>query len=178
MQADFLANAEPLRAEHPGLELVADDITTSELEHAGFDLILCSEVIEHIPDSGAALRSMHRLLRPGGRLVLTTPQRYSPLELAARIATRPGIVELVRWVYREPILELGHINLLTRRQMEDQLSAASFEIQERHLSGLYLPLVAEFGGQRALALERRLEARLRESRLSGLLWTQCYILQA
>ncbi len=170
VQADFLEHAEGLRGEHPGLELVTDDITASELPTASFDLILCSEVIEHIADSPAALRSMHRLLRPGGRLVLSTPQRHSPLELAARVATRPGIVELVRLVYREPILELGHVNLLTR--------AEGFEIEERHLGGLYLPLLAELGGRLALRLERKLEARLRHGHLSRLLWTQCYIARA
>jgi SAM-dependent methyltransferase len=175
VQADFLDNAEALRIKHRGLELIADDITVSRLPEASFDLILCSEVIEHIPDSPAALASMHRLLRPGGRLVLSTPQRYSPLELAARVATRPGIVELVRLVYREPILELGHVNLLTREQAERQLVAAGFEIEQRHLCGLYLPLLAELGGQRALRLERGLEARLRRGPLSGLLWTQCYV---
>ena len=175
VQAAFLENAEGLRNEYPNLELIADDITATELPEASFDLILCSEVIEHIPDSRAALASMHRLLRPGGRLVLSTPQRYSPLELAARVATRPGIVELVRLIYREPILELGHVNLLTRRQAEGQLAAAGFQIEQRHLSGLYLPLLAEFGGQLALRLERALEARLRRGPLSGLLWTQYYV---
>jgi len=135
-------------------------------------------VIEHISDSPAALRSMHRLLRPGGRLVLSTPQRHSPLELAARVATRPGIVELVRLVYREPILELGHVNLLTRAEAERQLVAAGFEIEERHLGGLYLPLLAELGGRLALRLERTLEARLRHGHLSRLLWTQYYIARA
>ncbi len=178
VQADFLEHAQELRTENPGLELIADDITASQLPETWFDLILCSEVIEHLSDSPAALRSMHRLLRPGGRLVLSTPQRYSPLELAARVATRPGIIELVRLVYREPILELGHVNLLTRAQAEGQLIAAGFEIEERHVSGLYLPLLAELGGQLALSLERRLEARLRQGPLSGLLWTQFYIARA
>jgi len=178
VQGDFLENAEKLRTEHPGLELIADDVTASALPDASFDLILCSEVIEHIADSAAALRSMHRLLRPGGRLVLSTPQRYSPLELTARVATRPGIIELVRLIYREPILELGHVNLLTREQAEHQLVAAGFEISERHLSGLYLPLLAELGGGLALKLERALEARLRDGSLSGLLWTQLYIARA
>ncbi len=178
VQGDFLENAEKLRTEHPGLELIADDVTASALPDASFDLILCSEVIEHIADSAAALRSMHRLLRPGGRLVLSTPQRYSPLELTARVATRPGIIELVRLIYREPILELGHVNLLTREQAEHQLIAAGFEISERHLSGLYLPLLAELGGGLALKLARALEARLRDGSLSGLLWTQLYIARA
>jgi len=174
----FLEHAEALRAEYPNLSLAADDITATALEPGSFDLILCSEVVEHIQDSPAAIRSMHRLLRPGGTLVLSTPQRWSPLELSARIGTLPGVVRLVRLVYREPILPLGHVNLLTARQARAQLGAAGFTIAEHHLSGLYLPILAEAGGRRALALERRLEARLRTSRLSGLLWTQYFVARA
>ncbi|MBA3509062.1 MAG: class I SAM-dependent methyltransferase, partial [Thermoleophilaceae bacterium] len=174
----FLEHAEALRAEYPNLSLAADDITATALEPGSFDLILCSEVVEHIQDSPAAIRSMHRLLRPGGTLVLSTPQRWSPLELSARIGTLPGVVRLVRLVYREPILPLGHVNLLTARQARAQLGAAGFTIAEHHLSGLYLPILAEAGGRRALTLERRLEARLRPSRLSGLLWTQYFVARA
>ena len=174
----FLDHAEALRGEHPNLSLVADDITATALEPESFDLILCSEVVEHIRDSPAALRSMHRLLRPGGALVLSTPQRWSPLELSARVATLPGVVRLARLVYREAILPLGHINLLTGRQARAQLDEAGFTVAEHHLSGLYLPILAEAGGRRALALERRLEARLRPSRLSGLLWTQYFVARA
>src|SRR5207249_5992906 len=38
-----------------------------------FDIVLCTEVIEHTPDPRAALREVTRLVRPGGTLVVTTP---------------------------------------------------------------------------------------------------------
>jgi SAM-dependent methyltransferase len=37
------------------------------------DCVLCTEVLEHIPDSLPFLRRIHRCLRPGGRLLLTVP---------------------------------------------------------------------------------------------------------
>lgn len=40
---------------------------------ASFDLVTCTEVIEHLRDFRGALREMHRVLRPGGALVLSTP---------------------------------------------------------------------------------------------------------
>ncbi len=159
----------------PGIELILDDITSSRLGPASFDLILCSEVVEHISDSPRALRGMFELLRPGGTLILSTPQRYSPLELASKVAFLPGIVELVRRVYKEPVLRQGHINLMTRKEMRRQLENAGFRIGEEHFSGLYLPLLAEFGGDRGLGLARKLEGLLPESPLQWLLWTQCYV---
>lgn len=40
---------------------------------ASFDVVLCSEVFEHIPDPLKALDEFARLLKPGGKLILTIP---------------------------------------------------------------------------------------------------------
>ncbi len=171
----YLNHLSHLSGIHQNLELKVDDITASKLPNATFDLILCTEVIEHIQDSPSALREMHRLLRPGGTLILTTPQCYSPLELTAKVAFLPGIIDLVRLIYREPILETGHINLMTDKQVKQQLEQAGFKIRESYKSGMYLPLVAEFLGTTGLRFEQWLESKLRGSILDGLLWTQFYI---
>jgi SAM-dependent methyltransferase len=49
------------------------DITAIPVESASFDAILCTEVIEHVPDPVAAVREMARILKPGGRIFLTAP---------------------------------------------------------------------------------------------------------
>ena len=43
------------------------------LSHGSIDLVWCSEVIEHVGDVGGLLEEVRRVLRPGGRLLLTTP---------------------------------------------------------------------------------------------------------
>jgi SAM-dependent methyltransferase len=178
IEETFLDNARTLASQVTNLTVVADDITCTRLPAHSFDVVLCSEVIEHIADSRAALRGMHDLLRPGGLLVLSTPQRHSPLELVGRVAFLPGVITIVRSVYKEPILATGHINLLTPRQAREQLDEAGFEVIDSGQSGVYLPLVAEFTGRLGLKLERRLERKIAGGRLSALLWVQYYVARA
>lgn len=46
-------------------------------DDAQFDLIWCSEVIEHLRDPAFALSELRRVTKPGGLLVLTTPNSYA-----------------------------------------------------------------------------------------------------
>ena len=162
----------------PNVQCATDDITQSRLPAGEFDLVLCTEVVEHIADSQSALAGLRKLLSPGGRMVLSTPQRYSPLEICSKVAFLPGVIELVRLIYREPIIPTGHINLLTETQLKQQLDTAGLEILEEFKCGLYLPVIAEGLGQAGLKIEQWLETRLRGSWLDWLLWTQCYVLKA
>lgn len=49
------------------------DIADVPVADAQFDAILCTEVLEHVADPAKVLREMARLLKPGGRLMLTAP---------------------------------------------------------------------------------------------------------
>ena len=175
LAAAHLEHARALAARYPNLTLKRDDILATTLPERAFDLILCSEVIEHFAESARALVAMRRLIAPGGTLILSTPQRYSLLEIACRIAFLPGVIGIVRRIYGEAIFETGHINLLTARAAERQIIAAGFRIRERFSSGMYLPVVAEFSGERGLRCARCLERRIRGGRMDGMLWTQYYV---
>ena len=54
------------------IDLVCD-ITAIPEPDAAFDAILCSEVLEHVPEPTKALDEFARLLKPGGKLILTAP---------------------------------------------------------------------------------------------------------
>ena len=175
IEGEFLEHVRQAHGRRPNLSLVEDDITASSLEPGQFDVVLCSEVIEHTADPRAVLSGIRRILRPGGTLILSTPQRWSTVEMLGRVAFLPGIIQIVRAIYREPVLPTGHIALLTRRRLRELLVASGLEPIRTSLSGLYLPLLAEGGGQRALEIERRLADRLGSGPFSGLLWTQYWI---
>lgn len=52
---------------------IISDITSIPEPDASFDAILCSEVLEHLPDPNAALKEFSRLLKKGGVLIITAP---------------------------------------------------------------------------------------------------------
>lgn len=175
VESTYFDHSRSVVLSYPNVSLVKDDITCTKLPRSSFDVVLCTEVVEHISDSAVALANMHDLLKPGGTLVLSTPQPYCPLEVAAKIAFLPGIINIVRLIYQEPIIETGHINLMSSQKVIGQLEKAGFTIRESFKSGMYVPLIAEFAGQRGLQLEKWLEGKLKRGPLDWLIWTQYYI---
>ena len=61
--------------DNPGLSKVRSDARRLALPDCSVDYVLCFQVVEHVPtrDAVVMLREMHRILRPGGRAFLTTP---------------------------------------------------------------------------------------------------------
>jgi SAM-dependent methyltransferase len=46
------------------------------VEDASFDVVLCLQVLEHVPDPAAAVRELRRAVRPGGRVLASTHGVY------------------------------------------------------------------------------------------------------
>ena len=64
----------PLRRENPSLNLVVADAQALDcFRDSSFECILCSEVLEHVPLPDRVISAIHRLLKPNGRALITTP---------------------------------------------------------------------------------------------------------
>ncbi|HEY3727891.1 MAG TPA: methyltransferase domain-containing protein [Solirubrobacteraceae bacterium] len=63
-----------------------------------FDVVVCTQVLEHVPEPLTALREFHRVLVPGGLLLATVPFVWEEHELPHDYFryTRPGIEHLLR----------------------------------------------------------------------------------
>ena len=178
IEDSYIDNANSVVKGLTNVSIIKDDITDSKLDEKSFDLVLCSEVIEHIHDSEKALGGIQRLLKKGCPLILSTPQPWSPLEMLCKIAFLPGVIEVVRAIYKEPILKTGHINLMTERELTRQLEDNNFRIMESNKSGMYIPLIAEFTGDTGLKLEKWIESGIYKTPLDWILWTQYYVAES
>jgi ubiquinone/menaquinone biosynthesis C-methylase UbiE len=116
------------------ISLLVGDATEIPLRETLFDKVICSEVIEHIPHYQAALREIQRVLVPGGRLVVTTPNLNSMYGVERRL--RDSVLPLVGrgdWRASHPYDEWK-----SRREVKAALEGCGFRI-ERELGACYLP---------------------------------------
>lgn len=161
----------------PGVEVLNAD-ATKDLGLRDIDIAVCSEVLEHVPprDSQSMLQQFASSLKPGGMLILTTPQRYSSVEMMVRLFRFPFILAIAKKLYGTAE-DLGHINLLTNNELRKQIAQAGFIVAEQDFFGFYLPFIAEFGGETGSRFQQSLGRALKHIPvLKNLLWTQAFIL--
>ena len=103
------------------------------LEDASVDLVWCSEVLEHVPDTAGLLSEIRRVLKTGGRLLATTPSHDLP---------RRALIALLRW--EEHFDPLGQHS---RRSLTRTLETFAFE-------------AVEVGSERGMLVARARKARL------------------
>lgn len=90
---------------------------------AAFDIVLCSHVLEHVPDDRRAMRELHRILRPDGFAIVMVPLVHGVDETNEdpAIAT-PAL----RWKY---FGSDDHVRQYGKRDFADRLAAAGFRLE-------------------------------------------------
>ncbi len=110
------------------------------VEEASVDYIVCEEGIEHVPNQLAVFEEFNRILKPGGKLLLTTP---NDSHLRARLAR--FLFETDYWKRMPPTeidsvwfagdrtdkLYLGHLFLLGVQHLESLAAFSGFEVTRR-----------------------------------------------
>jgi 2-polyprenyl-3-methyl-5-hydroxy-6-metoxy-1,4-benzoquinol methylase len=99
-------------------ERVQGSICVLPFADATFDVVVSSEVIEHVPNPHQAFHELGRVLKPGGLLALTTPNRlwHFAISLANWMGARPyegyenwvGYTELAAWANGENLQVVQH----------------------------------------------------------------------
>jgi ubiquinone/menaquinone biosynthesis C-methylase UbiE len=65
-----------------GSNAILKNMSAESLEFSdrSFDVVVMIETLEHIPDDQKALREISRVLKPGGKLIITAPNKRFPFE--------------------------------------------------------------------------------------------------
>ena len=75
--------------DNDGLDIVSD-ITNIPLPDHSVDAIMCTEVLEHVPDPVAVIKEFKRLVKPGGYLLITSPftslTHFAPYHFASGLS--------------------------------------------------------------------------------------------
>lgn len=122
-QAEF---AEPERTDKSFGLSVADAMSLPFADDS-FDKVICSEVLEHIPDYHAALSEIKRVLKPGGSLAASVP-RFMP--------------EWVCWrLSREYHNEAGgHVRIFNALKLQKEIEDQGMTFYHRHWAhALHVP---------------------------------------
>lgn len=94
---------------------------------ATFDRVICSEVLEHIPDDLGAMTELTRVLRAGGTMAITVP-RFGP--------------ELINWALSDEYHNVpgGHIRIYRRSVLTQRLASVGMKVTSHHYAhGLHSP---------------------------------------
>jgi SAM-dependent methyltransferase len=103
------------------------DVVSLPFKEGAFDAVICSEVLEHIPDNRKAVRELVRVLKPGGELVVSVP-RYLPERICWALSEA---------YHNEPG---GHIRIYRRKELQALLEAAGVACRAiRYKHGLHAP---------------------------------------
>jgi SAM-dependent methyltransferase len=123
-------SADALRqARSRGLAVVRATVTGLPVADGAADVVIMSELIEHLVDPDGAVAEARRVLRPGGSLLLSTPNLaawYNRGLLAVGIQPVFSEVSLTGVFGRPGRVVAGHLRLFTRRALTGFLTASGF----------------------------------------------------
>ncbi len=158
---------------------VANIMQPSSSYSGKFDLVACSEVIEHVSNYERFFERLVDIVAPGGSLVLTTPSRWSFREKSLRIQ------QILLDIYFNGILKRDvnklkffHIGLMTVKELR-RMANKHFSVWDLQTTGLYFPIVTELGfligGNRWRQYYKALDKRVGKTSFKWINWTQILV---
>ena len=110
-----------LNGDDNGRSLTFQQADATQLPFAdhSFDKVICSEVLEHIPDYQAVLKEIRRVLKPGGLLAISVPRAW-PEEICWRLSRE----------YHQ--VEGGHIRIFNALHLQREIEDLGWKRYSRH----------------------------------------------
>ena len=120
-----------------GRRTVAGDLTRLPLQRGRLDVVICVHVLEHVVDDRAAMRELHRVLRPGGWALVNVPyDAANPTYEDPSVTTPSG--------RREAFGEAGHVRVYGS-DLPERLTSVGFEVSVSPGPSVSVDAAARFG---------------------------------
>ena len=116
------------RARALGADLTRTSLTALGVRDSSFDVIVCNQVLEHVPDDRRAMGELRRVLRPGGLLIIGVPNEGSPLGLLRNHVLQRSILRTT-----------DHVNMYTRGLVNERLAGAGLQVIRVVPDGFLVP---------------------------------------
>jgi len=125
---------------HDPRATVQADLTDLPFGDAEFDLVLCSHVLEHVPDDRAGMRELARVLRADGLAVVQSPVNYDWTATREDPTVTDEQERLRRFSQRD------HVRVYGGWDLRDRLVEAGFDVEVLDLAAdLPAPVTRRYG---------------------------------
>jgi ubiquinone/menaquinone biosynthesis C-methylase UbiE len=171
VNTDDLAHAKAMNQGVMNLDYKVDNALDLSFAHNTFDLVVSSEVIEHVGKPDVMMREISRVLKPGGLAIMTFPSRefpftYDPVNRIWQLTRGDGSRE---YAISQGAYAFGHEYLIGSDDFKRWASDAGLEIVEfEHLSGFMVGLAEMYWTGIAQRLFKKNAGNLTETQENAL----------
>lgn len=112
--------------------MATDDLCQSAISSESFDRIISFEVIEHLPDELAGVRTLFRVLRPSGKIAVSVPNKWWIFEThGAWLPILPwNRVPFVSWLPTPLHNRIAKARIYTQGRITSLLSSVGFRVTD------------------------------------------------
>lgn len=118
---------------HGSFSAVCADAVALPFAAETLEAVLLLELLEHLPEPSLALQEAHRVLKPGGLLVITTPNATRQGETLPSYADRDTASRT-----RPEADAAGHLFAFALRELQELVRSAGFTVTAARYEGSYL----------------------------------------
>ena len=132
------------RRQHPQIEFHTSEDGSIPLPDNAVDGVFMNEVFEHVADESATLHDVHRVLRPGGLLIVISPNRGFPFEghrvqIGRWSSTKP--TPLIPWLPRSMTDKWVTARNYWPHELRSTIESGGFQIIE---TGFIMPVLEAY----------------------------------